>query len=266
MVKEFNSPRLLTLTVKSSTAPLKDQLKHIVQSFAKLRRSKLWKSKFFGGIYTIEVTHNRQTDLWHPHIHAVIDGKYCKQSELSNAWFIASGGSRIVDIRMAHDRGKALDYITKYVTKTNDVTKVPDHKVPEWAVAVQGMRFVSTFGSLRGTQLIDDEKYEPPDRHQLTHLSVLDAEARCGDEKADLLWEAVVKEAHRGSLPDDEKLKAIAIDRRQSLYKQLTLWISDRNLPPPDDPTEDPPEKTNCLHRSVESLDLFEHGPSLGSD
>ena len=144
----IDSPRFLTLTLKSSDDPLRAQLLHLRKSFAKLRRSKIWRAHVKGGLYTVEVTYNRKSGQWHPHLHAIIDGKYFRQSAIVEAWKIASGGSFIVDIRACHSRDDAVNYLATYIGKSSDARNFPQRQVAEWALNVHGLRFVARFGTL----------------------------------------------------------------------------------------------------------------------
>ena len=225
ITKELNSPRFLTLSLKSSDDPLKHQLQRLTKSFAKLRATKLWKAHVDGGLYTIEVTHNKKTNQWHPHLHAIIDGVFLPQKQVVSAWLKATGDSTIVDIRPCRDRRDALYYITKYVSKTNDVAQFPDHKIPEWTLAIRGLRFVSTFGTLRGKKLIDDEEKPERERTEVGYIAPLGLAANHGDDRATELWEAVVREATVGPLPLEAKAKERCIEKRFRLYNQLTLWL-----------------------------------------
>jgi len=142
----MDAPKFVTLTIVSSKDPLEERLKHLRDSFARLRRSKLWKRHFKKGISVVEITHNPKTDLFHPHLHLIVDGTYTEQAKLAEAWHVATGDSRIVHIRAIPVKTDAIRYIAKYAAKTGDFNAVPDHRVNEWLDAVASLRTHALFG------------------------------------------------------------------------------------------------------------------------
>ena len=265
LVKEFNMMKFITLTPRSNDESLKDQIKDLVASFHRLRRCELWKRKIKGGVYTIEVTYNRDRRQWHPHLHLIADGQYIEKQDLSDMWKESSNGSYIVDIKAVYSQSRAVWYITKYVNKTHDSDRYPDAQIPEWAISVKGLRFVSTFGNARGHKLTEEKEEDEREQRYLGHLCQLAKGARDGDQVADELWEAVVGEAQKGALPTNAHAKERAIDRRLGLVKQLTLWIDNFGMPPPEDLAghEDPPtKKQQCPDTDPV---LFSLRPGLGS-
>ena len=146
----MDSTRFMTFTLLSSDAPLGEQLARLRACFGRLRRTKLWKRRAAGGLYTVEVTYNGKTGQWHPHIHAVAEGSYIPQRELASEWERITGDSRIVDIRACRSRRQAVKYLAEYVQKTSDVEKFPMDVMAEWAMEVHGLRFVAKFGTMYG--------------------------------------------------------------------------------------------------------------------
>ncbi|MGP1681407.1 MAG: protein rep [Giesbergeria sp.] len=146
LVMRMDAPKFVTLTPRSTDDELKVRVKHLRDSFARLRRSKMWRMKFGKGISVVEVTHNKKTDQWHPHIHCIVDGTYCDQAKLSEAWKQATGDSMIVHIRAVPVRSDAIRYVSKYASKTGDFNSVPDHKINEFLDALGGLRTHAIFG------------------------------------------------------------------------------------------------------------------------
>lgn len=159
--KLMDSTRFLTLTLVSTDAPLRDQLLELRRSFARLRRDRVWRTRVVGGIYCVEVTWSQELRMWHPHLHAVIDGAYFPKRAIVETWKKASRGSYIVDIQYVHSASRIASYIAKYVSKGDDASKVPDYKLAEWAVSVHGLRLVHSFGSLHGVQLVEKPERSP---------------------------------------------------------------------------------------------------------
>ena len=113
--------KLVTLTMRSTSAPLATQIDNLWESFRRLRQRRLWKDAVAGSITVLEITFNRETDCWHPHLHIVADASFIPQKTLSNAWLQASRSSKIVDVRAIRDVEKTSKYLTGYLTKTPDL-------------------------------------------------------------------------------------------------------------------------------------------------
>lgn len=156
---KMDSPRFVTLTLRSSPESLKSAIGRLFAAFRKLRRVKSWRKRVTGGVYALEVTWNAETGLWHPHIHAIIDGSFYPQRALSDDWLEASGDSKIVDIRAVHSRRSVASYIARYVAKPMDVLDWTHKAICEYAEALAGTRMVHTWGKFHGTQ--PDEREEP---------------------------------------------------------------------------------------------------------
>lgn len=154
-------PRLIVLTVASINRPLREQIAHLRRSFRRLRSRKLWKTLVTGGVYTIEVTLNIETGLWHPHLNAIIDGRYFPQPLLRKLWHDVTGGAKIVWVSKVHDRQGAARELAKYIGKPQDVITWPETKIRDYAYAVNGERLVQTFGHVYGLKVEDRDVDEP---------------------------------------------------------------------------------------------------------
>lgn len=163
IVKRMNSPRFITLTIKHSHEPLRVQLMRLRGCFAKLRRRDSWKDHVSGGIYTIEITWNSTDESWHPHIHIIADGSFYSQAELSNEWHRVTGDSYRVDIRRCNSQTQLASYITSYVSKCDDVRRFPAAQLADWALSVESIRLIQTFGSYHAIKIDEDETLATPE-------------------------------------------------------------------------------------------------------
>ncbi len=146
--------RFLTLTIKTTGLDLVEGVKKLSRCFGALRRSKLWQSKVVGGCSVIEVKPKDNGPGWHPHIHAIIEGRYLPLKPIRKLWMNITGDSFIVDISIGRDPVKAGRYVSKYVTKPFDdgTTRTPT-RLREAIRALHGRRLVATFGAWRGLKL-----------------------------------------------------------------------------------------------------------------
>lgn len=161
LVRRMDEPRFLTLTVRSRSTTLRDQVKCLRRRFAAMRRRPDWKAHVVGGVYTIEITFNEGTGQWHPHLHAIIDGTYYPQPELLNAWQGVVGDHSGVDIRAVRGVRKLANYLASYVAKSCDLSHLTHEQLAEWAVQTHGLRLAQTFGCLQKC------KPQTPDTNEL---------------------------------------------------------------------------------------------------
>ncbi len=253
LVEKMNSPRMIGFSLVSNNDNLRDQFNRLVESFAKLRRSKLWKAHFSKGFYTLEATHNRQTDQWHPHIHGIVDGDFVPQKSLVKLWREITTDSCIVFVKLCRSHRQGINYITKYITKTQDAYTVPQHRLAEWALTLRGMRFLNLFGGLKHPTINDEDEPTKMDVQILTPMNQLSAAIYDGDQEAQRIWNAILYHHARGipklGDPTDAKHE---VDRR-ALITELETWL----LPPPE---QTPPTPTITPADKL----LFDNSPPHG--
>lgn len=175
--------RFLTLTLRPRPQSLALELTRLLDSFARLRRTKLWTNAVNGGASVLEVHHSRTGDHWHPHLHVVCHGRYLPQAALSQLWHRITGDSYIVHVTLARSGADAARYLAKYLRKptSNTVINRPP-LLDELVRSLRGRRMLTTFGDWRGYRLtapIDDTKWE-----SLCPLSALIERAVHGDADA----------------------------------------------------------------------------------
>jgi hypothetical protein len=155
------SMKLLTLTLRASTADLTSILDRITRCFRLLRNRPVWKKNVQGGCAIIETKLGSGSKEWHVHFHVLLESKYLPHATLSAEWLKITGDSSIVDIRPMQAHGGGVQYITKYVTKAADSSIVmsPRH-LAEAIIAFTSRRLISTFGTWRGLQLSESPDVE----------------------------------------------------------------------------------------------------------
>lgn len=242
--RRMDSRRMITLTLRSVDHPLREQLIELRRCFGRLRRSKAWKSRVTGGVYTVEVTMNNDTGLWHPHLHAIVDGSYFPCMELKASWEKASNGSTIAHIRAVPSATAAARYVSSYVSKTSDAVKFSDTQVAEWAEEVHGLRLASTFGNLHGVKLEDEEDVRVKCRKELQHVNELAEAARDGDDVADSIIRKLQADA-RGKPEEDNDVLSSRV-RTWRIARDLIEARSRTEALPPDVPPPQQPELIRC--------------------
>lgn len=227
--RDLDSPRLITLTIRTAPGvPLADAIRHLRESFKRLRQQKAWKSHIRGGITVMEITRNAQTGAWHPHLHILADGVYWRQADLSQCWEVASGGSRIVDIRMIRSRKAAAEYVSKYVGKHPVRDQWPDSAAVEWVMAMAGQRVCQTFGCCHGRRLTREKVERPLGCEHLASLAAIWHDATHGDIRAQriqrgLRWLA----KNNGGLPASGPA-TVAPPRIDRFAGRIRRWVEGR--------------------------------------
>ena len=150
--------RFLTLTVRHASEPLPHLLTKLLTSFRRLRRAAFWKERVTGGIACVEVTYNDATGSWHPHLHAILAGRYLDLQALSAAWLSATGDSTSVKIKLIRSQSATIKYVAKYVTKPlpHNVVHCPD-ALDHAITALHGRKLVIAFGTWARWRLLHDD-------------------------------------------------------------------------------------------------------------
>jgi hypothetical protein len=166
--------KFLTLTWKSEDAPLSHQIDSMYKCFRKLKLSKEFKKYCKGGIWFFQVTHNPTTDLWHPHLHILLDADYWNKKRISKLWYQVTKTSIIVDIRNVSRQGeKVSEYVSRYALECTDLTKIPDDRLKDLYESTLGRRLCGTFGTARGVMLKRRKKDETVKYTKLTMFRIV---------------------------------------------------------------------------------------------
>lgn len=251
LIQKMDDVRRIDLTTKSNDDPIREQFRHIVKCFAELRKTDLWKAHYSKGFYSLEATHNNETDQWHPHIHIIVDGEYLKHARLKKLWHEITGDSTIIWLKRCATQSQAVYYVNKYVTKTQDPSLVPDHRIAEWALALKGMRFVNLFGGLRHDKINDEDERPKMNIHIYTPMSQLSNAICEGDKEAQEIWDNLIYHDKRGVPALGTDADRRAEQQRRSLIDQLERWLLPPPEPEPDKPTITP-----------ETTALFDNSPA----
>ena len=170
-IQGMESPRHITLTFRSRKDPLSNQLQQMRAAFCRLRRHKDWTSRVTSGLYTIEVTRNIETGLWHPHLHVIVDGKYFPQALLAKLWSEVMDGGQHVWITKVDSTKNAAWELAKYVGKPPAAKGWTPAAIVEFAMATARTRMMQTFGTLHGKAMPETEE-DPADPPETRFASI----------------------------------------------------------------------------------------------
>lgn len=195
IVESMEHPKHVTLTYRSRTDSLSQQIRDMRTALSHLRRHPEWKRRVKGGVYTIEITRNAETGLWHPHLHLLIDSTYFPQPLLVRLWSDVMEGGENVWIRQVLSTQNAAWEISKYIGKPPPAELWPMSATVDYADAVHRTRMLQTFGSSHGKRLPDENPHpDPKPAGDYISIPALAYLANCGEpvamDLAALCWSA----------------------------------------------------------------------------
>jgi hypothetical protein len=156
---------LITLTVRSSRDPLAEIDTRFKKWFAKLRRTKEWKTRIRGAVAGFEFTHNKRHG-WHYHCHILAFRKaWWPQPEIASLWKEVTGGAgRIADIREVRKLRGGVEEVLKYPFKPADV----GNWTPDLILEFDGLRrrkLSECYGELRGLKIDSEDDLDAEPEH-----------------------------------------------------------------------------------------------------
>lgn len=123
---------------------LKERIKYHVRCFAKVRRSRIWRSKVIGGFYTIEA--KRKPWGWYVHLHVVVLSFWVNHGLIRKEWSAACGNNSYFHntaIKSDFHLSKIISYVVKYITKSNLISENNEY---EFDNAFKGRHIIAIFG------------------------------------------------------------------------------------------------------------------------
>ena len=225
-------PKLLTLTLKHTSAPLAMQLDALYRFFRKLRSRRKFSRLVHGGIWFCQVTKTADEE-WHPHLHCVLDAEYVPHPMIKALWEQITHGSTIVDIRTVTSPEKAANYVARYVARPANLADYETDDALEIIEAFEGRRLVGCWGTAREADLTGKATFEKSDWRYLGSWTSITAE--CYSQG----WQQVIVHHWMRGEP-------VNVD-----WLQLITDTGDTIDESTDVEPEPPPQQ----------LDLFEHAP-----
>lgn len=212
-------PKLLTVTIRHTSAPLKTQVEFLYKSFQRLRKRKLLKDNIAGGVWFFQVKRSSDGLTWHPHIHCLIDSNYIPHKKLMSLWSEITVGSFVIDIRQIINTEKAVKHNARYCAKPCSLVDLDICEMLELFEAFNKRRLVGCFGTAKNIQL---RPVKPPDSDQWENIGS---------------WSYVV-----GLAGEDDRADAILLAWRtqKPLSQGITLCKLDNFGPDPPPPEERP--------------------------
>jgi len=141
--------KMITLTMPHDDKGLGKNLQKLSRAFKLLKAHPWWRNNVTGGYAFLEITHNPETQQWHPHFHILAWAKFIPYDQLKQMWTAALGVERaIIWVTRLTDGAASAAYVTKYLSKGADASVYKDPDVlAEYEIATRGTHFVRAFGA-----------------------------------------------------------------------------------------------------------------------
>lgn len=216
-------PKFMTLTLAHTTSPLDRQIIHLYKCFQKFRKLNLLKKHVTGGVWFFQIKKSKTDELWHPHLHCVLDAEYIDKFALSTAWATITVTSKIVDIRKVEDPNKMAEYVARYAARPSLLASLDQSERLELASALHGRRLVGTWGSARSISL---RPSKPPDADDWvsvgdwwTVINFINVDFRANE-----IWKSFVMNT---ALPEDCNL--LELQNKINGVHEVTPWTVDEH-------------------------------------
>jgi len=151
--RQVHYPKLLTITLRHTSSPLKSQVDFLYKCFQKFRKRKFVSKHLRGGVWFFQVKKSKDGNTWHPHIHAMIDADFMDRKKLSSLWAEITGGSTVIDIRAIFDTDRAVKHNARYCTTPMSLVDLPPWERYEVHDCFNKRRLVGCFGTARHISL-----------------------------------------------------------------------------------------------------------------
>jgi len=146
---KVQKPRLVTLTLRHTDAPLSLQISNIYEYFRKFRRRKFFADKTWGGVWFFHIKKSQGDHRWHPHLHMLIDSDFLDSKRVSKLWAEITGGSKIVHVKAVTNPTNSVKHAARYSAEPCDLSMHSDIDALEVYYALHGRRIAGTWGSAR---------------------------------------------------------------------------------------------------------------------
>jgi hypothetical protein len=177
--------QFITLTLRHTSAPLSQQIDFLQSCFKRLRQEPIWRGRVTHGFAVVEVTRNKKTLQWHPHLHILAHVRFLDWSKLRSAWCKLTHGSNIIDCGTVKTETDAIRYVLAYIGKPPPETVLHDDAAMiELYAAMHNQHLLIRFGRPPVKPPAAEPHTLPADLVWLGSVETLIDEAIGGSERA----------------------------------------------------------------------------------
>lgn len=151
----------LTLTIKNVVgSELSNAIDTLTHGWQNMSKQKRIKNVVLGTIRSIEITYNKRTNTYHPHLHVLIHTtsdvyagrNYISQAEFADRWRSAAGidYEPVIDVRrLRHNNGREVAEIAKYSVKPLEWDKCAESVIITLDEVLHKRHLLSLSGTMR---------------------------------------------------------------------------------------------------------------------
>ncbi len=151
----------LTLTIRNvASSQLSNAIDNLTRGWQNLAKQKRIKNIVLGTVRSIEITYNKRTNTFHPHLHILLHTttdiyagrNYISQAEISDRWRSAVGidYQPVIDIRkVKHNSGREIAEIAKYSVKPIEWDKCAESVIITLDDVLHKRHLLSLSGTMR---------------------------------------------------------------------------------------------------------------------
>lgn len=186
---KVTNPRLVTLTVRHTNAPLADQVSALYDHFRKFRKRKFFADRTRGGVWFFHIKKSQKDHKWHPHLHMLIDSDFLEHKKISELWHKITGDSKIVHIKAVTNPTNSVKHAARYSAEPCDLSTLSLVDGLELYYALNGRRLTGTWGSAR---MISFRPKPDPDAKKWQEIGSYDMvrKLKDSDDFAHQIWYA----------------------------------------------------------------------------
>lgn len=161
--KKYNRSKylFLTLTIRNvAGSELSNAIDNLTRGWQNMSKQTRIKNVVLGTVRSIEITYNKRSNTYHPHLHVLIHTtadiyagrNYISQAEFSDRWRSAAGidYQPVVDVRrLRHNGGREVAEIAKYSVKPLEWDKCAESVIITLDEVLHKRHLLSLSGTMR---------------------------------------------------------------------------------------------------------------------
>ena len=186
---QVDQPRLVTLTMRHTNAPLADQVNELYDHFRKFRRRKFFADRTKGGVWFFHIKKSQSDHKWHPHLHMLIDSDFLEHKLIRKLWLKITGDSDIVHIKAVTNPTNSVKHAARYSAEPCDLSTLALVDGLELYYSLNGRRLAGSWGSARS---ISFRPKPPADKKKWHNIGSYDMvrKLKDSDDNASKIWKA----------------------------------------------------------------------------
>ena len=186
---QVHKPRLVTLTLRHTTAPLADQVSALYSHFRKFRKRKFFADRTKGGVWFFHIKKSQTDHKWHPHLHCLIDSDFLEHKRISELWHKITGDSHIVHLKTVTNPTNSVKHAARYSAEPCDLSDHSHVDALEVFYALHGKRICGTWGTARMISFRPKAREDSKQWHEVGSW-ILVINEKDYDDNAAAIWKA----------------------------------------------------------------------------